>query len=115
MERVSEKEKKMLEFVESTNAGKKMLERKAKALSTKLEYAHASLLLSEFLNKSIDDIVNEYIVDVKANMYEASDKWEELFTEFATWLKEKKGYGNSSSAVYHAGAKSLINPNVRGE
>jgi len=107
---LTRKEKETIEKVEKTNAGKRLLERKAKAVSTKLGYAKASLMLSEFLNKSIDDIVNEYVSDVKANMYEAADKWEEIFRDFTTWLEKK--YKSGSVAFYHAGAKALINANV---
>jgi integrase len=101
----------MIEKVGLTAAGKKLLERKAKAVSTKLQYSKASLFLSEFLSKPIDELVGEYVSDVKANLYEAANKWEETFQEFTTWLENKK-YKSASVAVYHAGAKSLINANV---
>lgn len=111
-EDLTPKEKQMIAKVESTNAGKKMLERRAKSVSTKLQYSKASLFLSEFLNKPIDELVNEYIAGVKENMYSATDKWEEVFKDFATWLEKDKKYGSASVSVFHAGAKTLINANV---
>jgi len=108
---LTKKEREFIEKVDKTNAGKRMLERVAKSTGTKLQYSKASLFLSEFLNKPIDDLVNEYITDVKASMYEATDKWEETFKEFTTWL-ENKGYKSASVALYHAGALALINANV---
>jgi integrase/recombinase XerD len=112
MEDLSVKEHERINAVNATVAGKKLLERKARAVSTKLAYSTAVLYLSEFYSKPIDAIVEEYQKDVEANMYKATDKWEEIFKQFATWLEQNKGLGLASVSLYHAGAKALINVSV---
>lgn len=115
---LTKREKETIEQVAATQAGKRMLDRKCPTVGTKLKYSQAALLFSQFMGKGIDDAVNEYVSDVKANMYQAADKWEESFKDFTIWLKEhgskvpNKKLKGSSIGVYFAGAMALINSNV---
>ena len=111
MERyISPAEKERIRKVMATTAGRRMLEKTAKSVSTRLLYARGVLLFKEYLQKGLDEIVDEYKRDVKANMYEAFGKWEMIFEDFAVWL-EKRGKGQTP-ATYFQGAKNLINANV---
>ena len=111
MERyISPAEKERIRKVMATTAGRRMLDKTAKSVSTKLLYARGALLFSEYLGKALDEIVDEYKRDVKANMYEAFDKWEMTLEDFGSWL-EKKGTGQTP-ATYFQGGKNLINANV---
>lgn len=112
---LSKHERELIAEVELTKAGKRMLDQKCPAAMTKLKYSQGALLLSEFLGKPIDDLVSEYISDVKANRYEAADKWEMLMKDFGNWLKThaaKKTPSSSTVAVYFIGAKALLNASV---
>ena len=102
---------KEIKYAESYPESKRMLEKIAKAVSTKVTYGKAARLLSEFLKKDPTEIVNEYKADVKKSMYDAFDKWERIFDDFAIFL-EKSGFGSATVHLYHAGAKALINCNV---
>jgi integrase len=87
-----------------------MLRKRGNTPSTAYVYARASLLFKEFLGKELDAIVEEYQSDVKANAYDAFEKWESIFDDFADWLKKR--YGGTTPATLHAGALALINANV---
>jgi integrase len=100
----------IIQAVNSTKAGATMLRKRGNTPSTTYVYARASLLLKEFLGKELDAIVEEYQSDVKNNMYEAFEKWEGIFDDFADWLKKR--YKATSPATLHAGALALINANV---
>lgn len=100
-----------VKFTEASPEGKHMLEKVAKSLNTKIAYSIGCKHFSEFLKKGLTEIVNKYRTDVKENMYEAFDKWEQIFDDFAIYLK-KQGYKSASVTLFHCGAKALINANV---
>jgi integrase len=104
-------EEKILEFVEASPGGRHMLDKVAKAQSTKVAYSTGCKHLSDYLKKPLSQIIQEYQADVKANSYAAFDKWENIFDDFAIYL-EKQRLSSASVALYHAGAKALINANV---
>lgn len=109
-EYISPKEMENIRIVESSTAGRKMLEKTAKTTNTRLVYARAVLLFKEFMGKELDDIVAEYQTDVKANQYQAFEKWEEILEDFGRWL-EKRVKGTTPT-TYFQPAKNLINANV---
>lgn len=99
-----------LDFLNKFPEGAYMLDN-LKKVTTQVPYAKGAFFLSEFLGKNPSQIVQDYKADVHGNLYEASDKWEKIFKDFATYL-EKKKYSSASVALYHNGAKALINANV---
>lgn len=111
MDRLPPSRKREIEYAESFPESRRMLEKIAKAVSTKVSYGKAVRLLSEFLRKDPTQIVDEYKADAKKSMYDAFDKWERTFDDFTIFL-EKYGFGSATVHLYHAGAKALINCNV---
>jgi hypothetical protein len=111
MSKIQPYAEKVIEFCEASPEGKHMLEKVAKALSTKITYSMGCKFLSEYLGKTLSEIVAEYRADVQENMYEAFDKWEMIFDDFQIYL-EKLDYKSASVHAFHAGAKALINTNV---
>jgi len=110
-ETIGPKDRERIAIVEASEAGKRMLRRKCKKASTRLIYVRGALLFSEFLSKSLDDIVNEYKADAEKNLYKAFDKWEHIFEDFADLLSEKHG-GGTTASTYFQGGVALINANV---
>lgn len=110
-EYLSPKDKERIAKVEASEAGKRFLRRKCKRVSTRALYVRGALLFSEFLNKSLDQIVNEYKKDAEENLYKAYDKWELTLEDFADDLKENHPKG-STALSYFSGAVALINANV---
>ena len=89
-----------------------MLAKVCKATNTKIAYSMGCKFLSDYLGKTLSEIVSEYKSDVKKSQYEAFDKWEMIFDDFAVYLRDKLGYKSASVHVFHVGAKALINTNV---
>jgi integrase len=104
--------KAVIKFCEASPEGKYMLEKVAKSQSTRYSYSLGCKFFSDFLGKGLTEIVNEYRADVQANMYNAFDKWEQLFDKFAIHLEKNLNYSSGSVSLYFAGAKALINTNV---
>jgi len=112
MEKLPPSSKRIIEFCESSAEGRKMLAKVCKATNTKIAYSMGCKFLSDYLNKTLSEIVSEYKVDVKKSQYEAFDKWEMIFDDFAIYLRDKLGYKSASVHLFHVGAKALINANV---
>lgn len=100
-----------VEFCEKYPEATEMLRGAARTLSTKALYARGVYLLSEFYHKTPTEIVAEYRTDVKAGAYDAYDKWEKVFRDFAIFL-EDKDFKSATVGIYYTGAKALINYNV---
>jgi site-specific recombinase XerD len=111
MTKIHPRDRSYIDFVMQFPEGKHMLEKIVKD-STKIAYAKAVNFLTDFLGKTPTQIVQEYQADVKRNLYEASDKWEPIFDDFATYLKNEKKYSSATVTLYHSGAKNLINMSV---
>jgi hypothetical protein len=105
-------ERRVVEFCEKHAVAQHMFDKVAKSISTKVRYATGIEFFCEHLGKNPTEIVEEYVADVKANAYDAFDKWERIFDDFAIFLEKKKNFASASVALYHAGAKALINTNV---
>jgi integrase len=112
MKKLTPAEKAQVDYVMQYAEGRHMLEKVATKINTRLCYAKGVKFLCDFLQKTPTAIVQEYQGDVKANSYEAYDKWERIYDDFATYLAKEKNFGSASVAVYHSGAKNLINTNV---
>jgi len=110
-ENIGPKDRKRIAILEASEAGKQLLRRKGKKTSTKVIYVRGALLFSEYLGKSLDQIVNEYKADVEANLVKGWEKWEEVFADFGDYLTQKHGEGTTAK-TYFEGAKALINCNV---
>lgn len=108
--KIHRKSQEQIERVMATKAGAKLMQKKGKKVSTRMLYAKAAELFSEYLGKGLDDIVDEYQTDVKDNLYKAYEKWEEIFSDFGDYLEER--YKGTSPSTLFAGAKALINVNV---
>jgi len=100
---------KMVQDVSATKYGGKMLE-EYPAFNTKKLYAKGALLFSEFLQKPIDDLVEEYQANVKADRYKGAERWEEIFKDFDKFLQKR--WKGSSIPTFHCGALALLNCNV---
>jgi hypothetical protein len=83
------KEMENIRLVESSSAGRRMLEKTTKAINSKLVYARGLLLFKEYMNRELDDIVAEYQADVKQNQYAPFEKWEEKLEDFGRWLEKR--------------------------
>ena len=105
-------QQKLIAFCESSVEGKHMLRRVARSISTKVAYSKGCRFLSDFLDKTLSEIVSEYKTDIQKNQYEGFDKWETIFNDFADYLREDLGYKSASVHLYHSGALALINENV---
>jgi integrase len=101
-----------LDYVMQFLEGKHMLQKVAAKTNTAVAYSKAVTLLCDFLHKNPSEIVQDYQREVKASSYEAFDKWETAFDDFAIFLSKDKGYGSGTVALYHNGARALINANV---
>lgn len=112
MEKLPPSAKKLIKFCESSAEGRHMLAKVCKTTSTKIAYSMGCKFLSDYLSKTLSEIVSEYKVDVKKSQYEAFDKWEMIFDDFAIYLRDKLGYKSASVHLFHVGAKALINANV---
>lgn len=111
MRKLTPAERKFIDFVQGFPEGRHMLDKVAKAQSTRVTYSIGCKLLADFTGKDLSAIVTEYIANVKSSAYEAYDKWERIFEDFTIYL-EKFGYESASVAAFFAGAKALINSNV---
>jgi len=100
-----------IKFCEGYPEGKHMLEKVAKSESTKYLYSKGCKIFTEFLKKNPTQIVNEYKKDLKQDMYNGFDKWEQILDNFVIHI-EKLGYKRGSIPTIHQGAKALINANV---
>jgi integrase len=105
-------EKEFVEFVEASEVGRHMLDKVAKSQNTKIAYSKGCKFLSDYLHKGLDAIVEEYQEDVKKNAYDAFDKWESIFDDFAIYLEKTLHLSSSSVSVFHAAGKALINSSV---
>ena len=103
---------KAIKFCEQYAEGKHMLAKVAKSTNTKIAYSMGCKFLSDYLGKTLSEIVAEYKADVQKNQYEAFDKWETIFDDFAIYLRDQLNYKSASVHVFHIGAKALINTNV---
>jgi len=111
MKKIGKWSQQFIDFCESYHEGKHMLDKVANSVSTKISYSIGVKHLSDFLNKNPSEIVNEYQADIKRDMYEGFDKWEQIFDDFTIYLK-KLGLSGSSVKLFFCGAKALINANV---
>jgi len=102
--------RKEIEYAESYSESKRMLDKVAKSISTKVSYGKACRLLGGFTKKTPTEIVAEYKADARGSLYECFDKWERIFDDFAIFLE--KNFGSATAHLYHSGAKALINCNV---
>jgi len=110
-EQICPKDAERIKTVEASTAGRRMLEKTARSVSTKLLYTRGVLLFKQFLGRELDDVVEEYKKDAQADLYKAFEKWEEIFDDFSLWL-EKQGWRGFTPLPYFQGAKNLINANV---
>jgi integrase len=106
----SVKAKATKEWLNQFKAGTKVIKRKGKKKSTLKTYTYGIKYLCEWMGKTPDEIVKEYQQDVKANMYSAFEKWEEIFKDFSDWLQEQ--FTGTTPSTYFAAAKELVNVNV---
>jgi integrase/recombinase XerD len=104
-------DRQFIDFCEKYPEPTDMLRKAARSPSTKALYARGVFLLSEFLHKTPTEIVTEYRTDVKAGAYDAYDKWEKVFDDFAIFL-EDKGFKSATVGIYYTGGKALINYSV---
>ena len=111
-EKISPKDRQRIAIVAASEAGKRMLRRKCKNVSTRILYVKGAILFSEHLGKGFDNIVNEYKADAKKNLYNTFDKWELIYEDYADWLVEKYGEEGTTAKSYFQGAVALINANV---
>jgi len=98
------------EWLSQFKAGRKLIQRKAKKPNTLKTYIYGIKYLCEWIEKTPDQIVEEYRTDVKTNMYGGFEKWEQTFEDFSDYLEQR--FKGTTPATYFAAAKELINVNV---
>jgi len=106
----------LIEQIGKTKVGALLWVKKEK-LNTQKVYAKGIELFMTYLGKSINDldaVVAEYVADMKASHYEASEKWEQIMTNFELSMKssQKKKYESASRNSYLAAAVALVNASV---
>ena len=111
MAKLYPKDKERIAEVEKYEAGKRFLRRKCKKKGTRKLYVRGVLEFSRFLNKNLDEIVDEYKQDAKENLYQAYDKWEMIYEDFGDHLKEEHPKGTTAKSLFQ-GSVGLINANV---
>lgn len=109
--KISPWEQQFVDFCMRFPEGEQMLDEVANSNSTRIAYSIGCKHLSDFLKKDLTEIIREYRRDIKKNMYEGFDKWEQTFKKFIVYLR-KLGYKSASQKLFFAGAKALINTNV---
>ncbi len=79
--RIGPKDAQNLRIVESSPAGKKMLDR-TRSINAKIIYARSVLMFREFIGKDFESIVAEYRADLEKNQLQAFEKWEEILDDY---------------------------------
>jgi len=103
-------------WVRQFKAGRKWFDKLASKKGEKPNrdkgYARALRRYCEYAKKNPDEIIAEYKADLKVDVNEGLEKWNEYLDLFPLWLRKKFGIKPSSAAMYFQGVKSFFKYNA---